>query len=43
MPFFILPAFNKRSLLNIFSTHPALDKRIEALQRLEIEMGGRRR
>jgi len=32
---FILPAFNKRSLLNIFSTHPALDKRIEALQRLE--------
>lgn len=34
---FIVPAINGKSLLSIFSTHPSLEKRIEALQRLEME------
>lgn len=34
---FIVPAINGKSLLNVFSTHPSLEKRIEALQCLEME------
>lgn len=34
---FIVPAINGKSLLSIFSTHPSLEKRIEAIQRLEME------
>jgi heat shock protein HtpX len=39
--FYIVPAAAKRSLFNLFSTHPPLEKRIEALQRLEAQLQGR--
>ncbi len=35
---FIVPAISGKSLLNIFSTHPSMDRRIEALERLEMEI-----
>jgi heat shock protein HtpX len=38
--FYIFPAGAKRSLFNLFSTHPPLEKRIAALQRLEAQLQG---
>jgi heat shock protein HtpX len=36
--FFIVPARAKKSLMNIFSDHPALEKRLDALSRLEAQL-----
>ena len=38
--FFIIPARAKNSLMNIFSDHPPLEKRLAALQRLEAQLQG---
>jgi heat shock protein HtpX len=38
--FYIFPAGAKNSLYNLFSTHPPLEKRLEALQRLEAQLQG---
>jgi heat shock protein HtpX len=36
--FYIIPANTKKSLLNLFSTHPPVEKRIEQLARLEAQL-----
>jgi len=36
--FFIIPAISRSSLMNLFSTHPSVEKRIAALERIEQEM-----
>jgi heat shock protein HtpX len=36
--FFIVPARAKQSLMNIFSDHPSLEKRLAALERLESQL-----
>jgi heat shock protein HtpX len=36
--FFIIPARTKKSLMNIFSDHPTLEKRLDALSRLESQL-----
>jgi heat shock protein HtpX len=36
--FFIIPARTKQSLMNIFSDHPSLEKRLAALERLESQL-----
>jgi heat shock protein HtpX len=36
--FFIIPARTKQSLMNIFSDHPSLEKRLDALNRLESQL-----
>ena len=33
--FFIIPALNKQSIMNLFSTHPTVEARVKALSRLE--------
>jgi heat shock protein HtpX len=38
--FFIVPARTKQSLMNIFSDHPSLEKRLAALSRLEAQLQG---
>jgi heat shock protein HtpX len=38
--FYIFPAAAKQSVFNLFSTHPPLEKRIEALSRLEAQLQG---
>jgi heat shock protein HtpX len=38
--FFIIPASAKRSIGELFSTHPPVEKRIAALQRLEAQLQG---
>ncbi|MEA2252600.1 MAG: heat shock protein HtpX [Solirubrobacteraceae bacterium] len=38
--FYIFPARTKQSVFNLFSTHPPLEKRIAALQRLEAQLQG---
>jgi heat shock protein HtpX len=38
--FYIVPAGVKNSIYNLFSTHPPLEKRIEALSRLEAQLQG---
>ncbi|ADB50211.1 zinc metalloprotease HtpX [Conexibacter woesei] len=38
--FYIFPPHAKRSLMNVFSTHPPMEKRIEALSRLESQLQG---
>jgi heat shock protein HtpX len=38
--FYIFPASAKQSLFNLFSTHPPMEKRIAALQRLEAQLQG---
>jgi heat shock protein HtpX len=40
--FYIFPAKTKESLFNLFSTHPPMEKRIEALSRLEAQLQGAR-
>ncbi|UUY03294.1 M48 family metalloprotease [Svornostia abyssi] len=40
--FYIVPASVKGSLMNIFSTHPPMEKRIAALQELETQLQGAR-
>jgi heat shock protein HtpX len=40
--FYIFPASAKKSLFNLFSTHPPLEKRLAALQRLEGQLQGTR-
>jgi heat shock protein HtpX len=36
--FFIIPARTKQSLMNLFSDHPSLEKRLDALSRLESQL-----
>jgi heat shock protein HtpX len=36
--FFIVPTNVKSAIANVFSTHPPMEKRIEALNRLEAEL-----
>ena len=36
--FFIVPTSVKRAAADLFSTHPPMEKRIEALQRLETQL-----
>jgi len=36
--FFIVPARHKKSMMNLFATHPPLEKRIAALSRLEAQL-----
>ena len=36
--FFIIPAISGRSIAELFSTHPSLEKRIRALERMERAM-----
>ena len=38
--FYIVPASAKKSIYNLFSTHPPLEKRLDALQRLEAQLQG---
>jgi heat shock protein HtpX len=38
--FYIFPAGAKRSLFNLFSTHPPIEKRLAALARLESQLQG---
>jgi heat shock protein HtpX len=38
--FYIFPAGAKQSLANLFSTHPPLEKRLAALERLERQLQG---
>jgi len=38
--FYIFPANAKRSIFNLFSTHPPMEKRIAALARLEAQLQG---
>jgi len=40
--FYIFPANAKQSLFNLFSTHPPMEKRIAALERLEAQLQGTR-
>jgi heat shock protein HtpX len=35
---FITPAITGKSIMNLFSTHPTLEARIEALQKIEMEL-----
>jgi heat shock protein HtpX len=37
--FFIVPALSGRSILELFATHPSLEKRIRQLERMEKAMG----
>jgi heat shock protein HtpX len=37
--FYIIPALSGRSLMELFSTHPTLEKRVAALQQVEAELG----
>ena len=39
--FYIFPAGVKSSLFSLFATHPPIEKRIAALQRLEAQLQGR--
>src|SRR4051812_3803358 len=38
--FYIFPANTKQSLFNLFATHPPMEKRIAALERLEAQLQG---
>jgi heat shock protein HtpX len=40
--FYIFPPRAKQSVANLFSTHPPLEKRIAALERLEAQLQGTR-
>ena len=39
--FFIVPTSVKGAIQTLFATHPPMEKRIEALQRLEAQLQGR--
>lgn len=39
--FYIIPASAKQSLASLFSTHPPMEKRIAALERIEAQLQGR--
>jgi heat shock protein HtpX len=39
--FYIFPAGAKNSLFSLFATHPPMEKRIAALQRIEAQLQGR--
>lgn len=39
--FFIIPALSGRTLMELFSTHPPLEKRIANLEKVEMEISGR--
>ena len=38
--FFIIPALSGNAIMELFSTHPPLDKRIEQLEKIEMELKG---
>ena len=38
--FFIIPAITRGSVLNLLSTHPPIEKRIERLRQMELELTG---
>jgi heat shock protein HtpX len=38
--FYIFPARTKQSIMNLFSTHPPLERRLAALERLEAQLQG---
>jgi heat shock protein HtpX len=38
--FFIIPAISRGSVLNLLSTHPPIEKRIERLRRMEVQLAG---
>lgn len=38
--FFIIPAISRGSVLNLLSTHPPIEKRIERLRQMEVELAG---
>jgi heat shock protein HtpX len=38
--FYIFPARTKQSVMNLFSTHPPLERRLAALERLEAQLQG---
>jgi len=38
--FFIIPALTGKSLMEILSTHPSLERRVAALEKIESEMRG---
>ena len=38
--FFIIPAISGTSILNLLSTHPTVEQRLEALERIQREMKG---
>ncbi|MDA8220031.1 MAG: zinc metalloprotease HtpX [Dehalococcoidales bacterium] len=38
--FFIIPAVSGQSIMELFSTHPSLEKRLERLERMQREMEG---
>jgi heat shock protein HtpX len=38
--FFIIPALSGNTLMELFSTHPSLDKRIANLEKVEAELRG---
>jgi heat shock protein HtpX len=40
--FFIIPAITRGSVLNLLSTHPPIEKRIERLRQMEVEVAGLR-
>ncbi|HPX74092.1 MAG TPA: M48 family metalloprotease, partial [Methanoregulaceae archaeon] len=40
--FFIIPALSGRTLMELFSTHPPLEKRIANLEKVEMEISGGR-
>ena len=40
--FYIIPADAKKSLLDLFATHPPIEQRIAALSRLEAQLQGAR-
>jgi heat shock protein HtpX len=36
--FFIIPAISSSSIMNLFSTHPSVEKRIAKLEQMQREM-----
>jgi heat shock protein HtpX len=38
--FFIIPALSGNTIMELFSTHPPLEKRIANLEKVEVELRG---